>query len=90
MTPVVPHVAQSSPTAPCAATPSPAMLRTALESPAAPRVATVPHVATDGPPPHEWPSSLIVYAKQLRQLALTAPWVLLRHRLIDDLLRLYL
>jgi hypothetical protein len=60
---VVPHVAQSSPAAPGAATPTPV----------APRTASAPHAATDGPPPREWSSSPIVYAKRPRQPALTAP-----------------
>jgi hypothetical protein len=71
-TPAVPHVAQSSPAAPGASTPTPAAPRVALESPTAPRVTSAPSAATDGPPPREWPSSPIVYAKRPRQPALTA------------------
>jgi hypothetical protein len=73
MTPAMPHVAQSSPAAPGAATPTPVVPRAAPESPTAPHAASAPHAATDGPPPREWPSSPIVYAKRPRQLALTAP-----------------
>jgi hypothetical protein len=76
-TPAVPpgllDVAQSSPAAPGAATPTSAAPCAAPESPAAPRVASVPPVATNGPPPHEWPSSPIVYAKRPRQHAPIAP-----------------
>jgi hypothetical protein len=61
--PVVPHVAQSSPAAP----------GTATSTPAAPRAASAPPATTDGPPPREWPSSPIVYAKRLRQLGPNAP-----------------
>jgi hypothetical protein len=63
MTPIVPHVAQSSPTALGATTPTPA----------APRSAFAPLVTTDDPPPLEWPSSPIVYAKHPRQPTPTAP-----------------
>jgi hypothetical protein len=48
---VVPHVAQASFPTPCVITLTPAVPCAAPESPA----------ATDGPPPHEWPSSPIVY-----------------------------
>jgi hypothetical protein len=68
-TPVVPHVAQSSPAVPGAATPTPAAPHAAPESPTAPRAASAPPAATDGPPPHEWLSSPIVYAKRPRQPA---------------------
>jgi hypothetical protein len=61
MTPVVPHVAQSSPVTPGAATPTPIAPRVAPESPTASCVASAPPAATDGPPPHECPPSLIVY-----------------------------
>jgi hypothetical protein len=70
---VVPHVAQSSPAAPGAATPTPAAPRAAPESPTAPRAASAPLAAVDGPPPREWPSSPIVYAKRPQQPALTTP-----------------
>jgi hypothetical protein len=62
-TPAVPHVAQSSPVAPGAATSTTAAPRVAPEAPTAPRAASAPPVVTDGPPPREWPSSPIVYAK---------------------------
>jgi hypothetical protein len=72
-TPAVPHVAQSSPAAPGAATSTPAAPCAAPESPTAPHTASAPPAATDGPPPREWPSSPIVYAKCPHQPALTAP-----------------
>jgi hypothetical protein len=71
--PIVPHVAQSSPAVPGAATPTPAVPRVAPESPTAPRTASTPPAAMDGPPPREWPSSPIVYAKRPRQPAPTTP-----------------
>jgi hypothetical protein len=73
MTHVVPHVAQSSPAAPSAATPTPVAPRAAPKSPTAPRAASSPPAARDGPPPREWPSSPIVYAKHPRQPTPTAP-----------------
>jgi hypothetical protein len=72
-TPVVPHVAQSSPTAPGAATPTPATPRAAPESPTAPRAASAPPATTNGPPPREWLSSPIVYTKRPRQPTPVAP-----------------
>jgi hypothetical protein len=73
MMPVVPHMAQASLAVPRTATLIPATPRVALESPAAPRVTATPPTATDGPPPHEWSSSLIVYTKRPRRPAPSAP-----------------
>jgi hypothetical protein len=73
MTPVVPHVVQSPPAAPGVATPTPIMPQAALGSPTVPCVASAPPAATDGPPPHEWSSSPIIYVKCPRQPTLTAP-----------------
>jgi hypothetical protein len=70
---VVPHVAQSSLAVPGATTPTPVAPRAAPESPTAPHAASAPPVATDGPPPCEWPSSPVVYAKRPWQPALIAP-----------------
>jgi hypothetical protein len=72
-TPVVFHVAQSSSAALGAATLTPAAPHAAPESPIAPRVASASPAATDGPPPREWLSSPICYAKRPRQPAPTAP-----------------
>jgi hypothetical protein len=58
----VPHEAQVSPAVPRATT----------STPAVPHAAVAPHAAMDGPPPREWPSSLIVYTKRPRQ---PAPYV---------------
>jgi hypothetical protein len=55
---------QVSPAAPRLASPTLVVPHAALESPTAPHVEAAPPTVTDGPPPHEWSSSPIVYTKR--------------------------
>jgi hypothetical protein len=63
MTSTMPHVAPASLAVPRVATSTFVVPRMAPESPVVPCVAAAPPAATDGPPPHEWTSSPIIYTK---------------------------